>query len=101
MSDKFAMNVTFTAHPGQRDALAGLLLEGAASLESLEDCLLYVVLISDQEPDTVRVNEVWRDAAAHQASLGFEETKAAIQRARPLIAEIEAAPLRPLGGKGL
>lgn len=101
MENKFAMNVTFTAKPGQRDALASILLEGAAALQQMKECELYVILLSDSEPDTVRVNEVWSNAAAHKASLELEETKSAIARAMPIIANVDAAALRAIGGKGV
>jgi quinol monooxygenase YgiN len=99
--DKYGMYGKFTAHAGMRDELAKLLLEAAASASSFDGCELYIVNISDTEPDTVWVTEVWRNSAAHDASLQLDETKSMIQRARPLIAGVEAIPLRPLGGKGL
>ncbi|TDG00281.1 putative quinol monooxygenase [Paenibacillus piri] len=98
---KFGMYVKFTAHAGQRDALAKLLLESAESANAFEECELYIVNISDTEPETVWVTEVWSNEAAHDASLGLDETKAAIQRAMPLIAGVEPIKLQPIGGKGL
>jgi quinol monooxygenase YgiN len=59
------------------------------------------VNISDTEPDTIWVTEVWSNSEAHEASLAQEETKESIQRAMPLIAGVEAIKLRPVGGKGL
>ncbi|MFD0679299.1 MULTISPECIES: putative quinol monooxygenase [unclassified Paenibacillus] len=98
---KFGMYVKFTAKSGQRDALANILLDSAASAQSLKECELYIVNISDTEPDTIWVTEVWSDPEAHEASLAQEETKASIQLAMPLIAGVEATKVRPIGGKGL
>ncbi|WP_409344636.1 putative quinol monooxygenase [Paenibacillus sp. MBLB4367] len=98
---RFGMNVKFTAKSGQRDTLADILLDGIASMQSMKDCELYLVSISDTEPDTLWVTEVWSNSEAHETSLAHEETKASIQRAMPLIAGVEAAKFRPVGGKGL
>jgi quinol monooxygenase YgiN len=98
---RFGMYVKFTAKSGQRDTQVNILLDGAASEQSDTDCELYIVNISDTEPDTLWVTEVWSNAEAHEASLAKEETKASIQRAMPLIADVEAIKLRPVGGKGL
>ncbi|MCR8630435.1 putative quinol monooxygenase [Paenibacillus radicis (ex Xue et al. 2023)] len=98
---KFGMYVKFIAKSGQRDALANILLDSAASAQSLKECELYIVNISDTEPDTIWVTEVWSDSEAHEASLAQEETKASIQLAMPLIAGVEATKVRPIGGKGL
>ncbi|MBD0381392.1 antibiotic biosynthesis monooxygenase [Paenibacillus sp. WST5] len=99
--NKFGMYVKFTTHEGQRDAFAQILLEAAAGMQSTEACELYIVNVSDSEPETVWVTEIWSDSAAHEASLAMEETKEMIQRARPLIASVEQIKLRPLGGKGV
>jgi quinol monooxygenase YgiN len=98
---KLGMYVKFTAKSGQRDALVNMLLDAAASAQSVKECELYIVNVSDTEPDIVWVTEVWSNSEAHAASLTQEETKASIQRAMPLIAGVEATQIRPLGGKGL
>ncbi|OKP99634.1 putative quinol monooxygenase [Paenibacillus sp. P46E] len=98
---KFGMIAKFTAKPGERDALAAILLEAAAAIEQVHECELYIVNLSESEPDTLWVTEVWSHAEAHAASLQEESTRAAIQRAKPLIAGVEPNRLIPLGGKGL
>ncbi|MEX2103872.1 MAG: antibiotic biosynthesis monooxygenase [Bacilli bacterium] len=98
---KFGMIGKFITHEGERDALAQILLEAANILQSVEGCELYVVSVSDNEPESVGVTEVWSDSAAHQASLTIEEVRALIQRGRPMIASVEGTKLRTLGGKGL
>lgn len=99
--DKFGMYAKFTTKPGARDQLVDILLEAAAGAGAVPDCELYVVNVSETEPDTVWVTEVWSHAEAHAASLQEEATRAAIQRAMPLIAGVESIPLRPVGGKGI
>ncbi|MDF2657877.1 MAG: antibiotic biosynthesis monooxygenase [Paenibacillus sp.] len=98
---RIGMYVKFTAKSGQRDNLVNILLEGAASEQPVKECELYIVNISDTEPDAVWVTEVWSHSEAQEASLAKEETKAAIQRAMPLIAGVESIKLTPVGGKGL
>lgn len=67
--DKFGMYAKFTAKPGERDQLADILLEAAAGAGDVPDCELYVVNVSETEPDTVWVTEVWSSAEAPAASL--------------------------------
>jgi quinol monooxygenase YgiN len=98
---RFGIYGKFTAHAGKRDALVQALLEAAAGLQSFEGCEVYIINVSETEPDVVWVTEVWRDQAAHQASLAIPGTKDLIQRTRPLIAGIEQTKLVPVGGKGL
>jgi quinol monooxygenase YgiN len=99
--NKFAMHGKLTAHAGQRDTVVQILLEAADGLESTEGCELYIINVSDEDPDAVWITELWRDAEAHAASLKLEKVLALIQRARPLIAGMEGVKLRPVGGKGL
>src|SRR5258708_632260 len=97
---KVGLYVKFMTHPGQRDALVALLL-AAAGIQTVESCELYIVNVSATEPETVWVTEVWSSAAAHEASLTFEGSKAMIKRAMPLIAGAERIDLLPIGGKAL
>jgi quinol monooxygenase YgiN len=98
---RFGMYGKIIAQPGQRDALVAILLEAAAALRQVPGCEVYIVNVSPTEPDAIWVTEVWRSAADHAASLALEETKAQIQRGRPLIAGGERIEVVPLGGKGL
>jgi quinol monooxygenase YgiN len=99
---RFGLVGSFTAHPGQRDALVALLLEGASTLETFPDCELWLVSTTPDAPDAVWITEVWRDEAAHAASLADARIQAIIARGRPLIAGFGARTvLQPVGGKGL
>ena len=91
-----------TALPGKADELEGILLQAADVLGDSEDCLLYVVNRSADEPDTVWVTEAWRSQEAHKASLDLEEVGTLVRRAGPLLAgSPEPIRVRPVGGKGL
>lgn len=98
---KFGLYGKITAQPGQRDGLVAGLLEAAALMQHVPGCELYIVNVSATEPDAVWVTEVWSSAAAHQASLQLEETRALIKRNMPLIAGGERIEIVPVGGKGL
>ncbi|MWV44282.1 antibiotic biosynthesis monooxygenase [Paenibacillus sp. HJL G12] len=98
---KYGAYVKFTAKSGERQALADILLEAAAAAQTIADCEIYIINVSDDEPDAIWVTEVWSSAEAHQASLSQPETKESISRAMPLIAGVESIPVMPLGGKGL
>lgn len=75
---------TLGTEPGRRDELVGILTRRNDALREL-GCELYEVGTTDDEPDTVFVVEVWRDAEAHKASLRHPDVVAAIADARPLL----------------
>ncbi|MFC3711599.1 putative quinol monooxygenase [Sphingoaurantiacus capsulatus] len=87
------------AHPGKRDELAKILLDGVAGMPG---CLSYIVAIDPKDANAIWVTEVWTDAAAHAASLKLPQVRAAITKGRPLIAAFgEHITTVPLGGHGL
>ena len=95
----YGMIGKITATPGQRDALARLLLSGSADMPG---CLSYVVSEDMKNPDTLWVSEAWESKEHHAASLSLPAVKEAIAKARPLIAGFDtAAEVRPIGGIGL
>lgn len=86
------------ATPGQRAALATLMLAGTRDMPG---CLTYIVAEDLSEADTLWVFEAWTDKAAHDASLRLPAIRDLIGQARPLIAGFDAgAELRVLGGVG-
>jgi quinol monooxygenase YgiN len=103
VSERFGLHGRLLAEPGRGDELQAILLEAAQALEDDDDCLLYVISRQPDEPDAVWVTEAWTSQDAHRASLQDEATRALIQRAMPLIAELpeRTVELRPVGGKGL
>ena len=85
--------------PGQRDALASLLLEGTSGMPG---CLSYVVALDGADADALWVTEVWDSSASHRASLSLPSVQQAITRAKPLIAGFgERFETKPIGGYGL
>lgn len=99
--NKFGNYGKLIAKEGQRDALVQILLEAAESMHSVEGCEMYAVNISESEPDSVWVIEVWKNEEAHAASLTLESTKMLIQRGKPLIVGMEGVKLQVIGGKGV
>ncbi|HYD11373.1 MAG TPA: putative quinol monooxygenase [Allosphingosinicella sp.] len=87
------------ARPGQRDALTAIMLEGT---QGMPGCLSYVVAKDPVDAEIIWITEVWDSKASHTASLQIPAVRAAIQRARPLIAAYESGQETiPVGGVGL
>mgnify|MGYP003388552454 CR=1 FL=1 len=89
----------FSAVTGQRDALVSILLEG---IDAMPGCLSYVVARDVNDSDAIWVTEVWDSAESHQGSLTLPSVKAAIAKARPLIAAFQDHIVTdPVGGVGI
>ncbi len=87
------------AAPGQRDALAAILLESTGAMPG---CLSYVIANDAADENALWITEVWDSQASHQASLQLPAVQEAIRRGRPLIAGFgERFETTPLGGFGL
>ena len=100
--NKYSLFGKFTIQAGKRDTMVDILLEAAQSMKNLDECELYLVNISESDPDSVYVYEVWRNEEAHQASLTLETTQTLINRARPIMTGMERInTLKTMGGKGL
>ena len=88
-----------TTAPGQRDALAAILLGGTGSMPG---CLSYIVATDPSDADALWITEVWDSQASHQASLSLPAVQAAVAKGRAMIAgfgsRVETAPI---GGYGL
>jgi quinol monooxygenase YgiN len=99
---KFSLFGKFTVQEGERETMVEILLEAAESMRNLEECEIYLVNISENEPNAVYVYEVWSDEHAHQASLTLEATQTLIKRAKPVITGMERiSTLKTRGGKGI
>lgn len=48
--DRSGLHGNLMARPGQRDALAQYLLEGARLLNAMPECKLYIVSVSPADP---------------------------------------------------
>jgi quinol monooxygenase YgiN len=87
------------AVPGQRDALAAILLEGT---QTMPGCLSYVIARDPADDDGLWITEVWDSQASHKASLSLPSVQAAIAKGRPMIAGFSnRVETVPLGGHGL
>jgi quinol monooxygenase YgiN len=71
------------AAPGKRDELVGYLLAGTGAMPGN---LAYMINTDAAEPDAIWIVEVWKDKAAHAASLTLPGVKDAIAKARPILA---------------
>ena len=88
-----------TVVPGQRAALASMLLD---STQAMPGCLSYVIATDPADADALWITEVWDTPASHKASLSLPAVQAAIARARPLIAGFShRVETVPIGGHGL
>lgn len=84
---------------GERDALIAILLEGTGGMPG---CLSYIVARDSADADSIWITEVWDRRESHRASLQLPAVRAAIARARPLIAGFESGTeTQPVGGIGL
>jgi quinol monooxygenase YgiN len=100
--NKFSLFGKFTVQEGERDTMVEILLEAAESMRNLNECEIYLVNISESEPNCVYVYEVWCNENAHQASLTLESTQNLIKRAKPIITGMERiSTLNTKGGKGI
>jgi quinol monooxygenase YgiN len=87
------------AAPGQREALIRILLEGTAEMPG---CLSYIVAEDATDPNAIWITEVWGSKESHGASLALPAVRAAIAKARPIIAGFaDRHETVPVGGQGL
>ena len=89
---------TMRTTAGHRDDVVKILLSGVDGLREV-GCRLYVVGVSETDPDLIWVNEVWESKDHHAASLRLPETRAAIARAMPMLTgEFTGQELTVAGG---
>lgn len=80
---KFGLIGQMLAKPGKRDELIAILSESTGGMQG---CLSYIVALDTANPDAIWITEVWDKRESHAASLHLPAVKAAIARARPIIA---------------
>lgn len=84
---------------GARDALIDILVQGTTHMPG---CLSYIVARDVTDKDAIWISEVGIDQASHEASLSLPAVRAAIAKARPLIAGFgDSTVTVPVGGHGL
>ena len=99
---RFGLHGKLMAHPGQRDALAAILIDAARVVSSLPGCEIYFVSIDEKDPNAIYVTEVWKAEGDHKASLQMPGVRALIEKGRPMVAGFgESTRLVPIGGHGL
>jgi quinol monooxygenase YgiN len=90
----YGLIAKMSAVPGQRDALAAVLLDGT---DAMPGCLSYVIAADPGDGDALWITEVWDTRDSHRASLSLPGVQAAIAKGRPLIAgfsnRVETMPL--------
>ena len=97
--DMFGMIGKMTAASGKRDELIAILLE---SVGEMPGCLSYIVATDSGDANAIWITEAWDSKASHDASLSLPQVKAAIAKARPLIAGFgDGVVTTPVGGYGL
>jgi quinol monooxygenase YgiN len=88
-----------TTVPGQRDALATILLD---STQAMPGCLSYVIAHDPADDNALWITEVWDSQANHKASLSLPAVQAAIAKGRPMIAGFSnRVETVPIGGHGI
>lgn len=99
---KYCLFTKFFVSENKREEMVDILLNASRSMEKLEECEIYVVSISDEEANVVYVYEVWSNETSHKASLNLAVTQTLIQKAKPLLENVERVnTLQTKGGKGL
>jgi quinol monooxygenase YgiN len=100
--NRFGLHGKLIAHPGQRDALAQILLDAAKLVSSLPGCEIYFVSNDEKDSNALYVTEVWKSEADHKASLQMPDVRKLIEKGRPMVAGFgESTRLVPIGGHGL
>jgi quinol monooxygenase YgiN len=88
-----------TTVPGQRDALAAILVEGT---QAMPGCLSYVIASDPADDTALWITEVWDSQGSHQASLSLPAVQAAVAKGRAMIAGFGSrVETVPLGGHGI
>jgi quinol monooxygenase YgiN len=98
---RYGLSVKMGVKPGQRDAVVAILMR---DVESMKDagCDLYLVGVSDADPDAVFVTEVWASRDAHRASLDLPAVQQAIAEAMPMLTgEFQQTEFDVVGGLGI
>lgn len=82
------------AVPGKRDELLAYLLEGS---DQMPGNVAYIVARDAKDADSIWITEVWQTKTDHANSLNLPAVRAAIEKARPIIAgfgqRVETVPI--------
>ena len=98
-ADMYGLIGKMTAIAGKRDDLIAILTE---SVGSMPGCLSYIVAKDANDASAIWITEAWDSKASHDASLSLPQVRAAIAKAKPLIASFgDGVVTTPIGGHGL
>ncbi len=97
----YAMTGKLVAQNGKRAELVEILKQAAVLVGEIPQCRMYIVNEDLSNETHVHVYELWDDKQAHDTSLGDEQIRSLIMRAKPLLAAApDGAELRAVGGHG-
>jgi quinol monooxygenase YgiN len=90
----FSLTSRIVALPGQRDALAEILLEGSRNMPG---CLRYVIAKDPRDESAVWINEVWESETTQRSALSLPQMKDATTAAMRMIAGVgDGTPTKPV-----
>ncbi|MDF2254816.1 putative quinol monooxygenase [Streptantibioticus ferralitis] len=96
--------VTMRAQPGRGGELADILSRVAAALAAAPGCQMYVICEDKNDPDTVRVVEMWADQDSVTAALAAvtPEAEFTVEDVLNMLSgSPEVVEFTPLSGPGL
>ena len=101
--EKYFLHGSLKAKPGMRDKLADILLEASRLVSKAQGCKLYVIGLSESDPDSVYVTEIWDTKEDHDNSLKATEVQELIKNAIPLVdgQPEKGQELQIIGGAGI
>jgi quinol monooxygenase YgiN len=98
----YSLHSRLPTTPASRATLVDLLARAAELLAGDPDCYLYLIHHDLGDEGCVWVTELWRDLAAHDASLEREDVRALIRKAGPLLSGAPGQTrMEAVAGKGL
>jgi len=80
---RFGLIGQMLAKPGKRDELIAILREAVGEMPG---CISYYIALDTANADALWITEVWDSRESHAASLNLPAVRAAIAKARPIIA---------------
>jgi quinol monooxygenase YgiN len=88
-----------TAKPGQRDAVARILVDSGAVFDDDPACLMSLVVLDAGDDDVIWVQDIWTDREAHDRAMAGPEMREGIEAAIPLLEGVpEQHEVTPVGG---
>lgn len=86
-ANMFGVCGSMTAQPGRRDEVVDLIRESVRAWDDASGLIAYGVIAMLEEPDTIRVTELWTDKASHDNMTLSEAGRTVTQKIVALLAE--------------